>query len=164
GRGILTLLTRGSTVDEDTWDEIEETLLLADLGPDATDEMLENLRPRIQVLGTDDSAAVREALREELVALVNPALARRLAAPPRRVLGTAAADAVREALREELAALVNPALDRRLAATRREAPDGTEVPSVLLMVGVTGTGKTTTVGKLARVLVAADRTVVLGAA
>ena len=128
GRGILTLLTRGTTVDESTWDEIEETLLMADLGPDATDEMLENLRRRLQVLGTDD------------------------------------ADAVREALREELVALVDPTLDRRLAATRREAPDGTEVPSVLLMVGVNGTGKTTTVGKLARVLVAAGRTVVLGAA
>ena len=128
GRGILTLLTRGGSVDEDTWDEIEETLLLADLGPDATDEMLENLRRRIQVLGTDDAGAVREVLREELVALVNPDL------------------------------------DRRLAATRRTAPDGTEVPSVMLMVGVNGTGKTTTVGKLARVLVAAGRTVVLGAA
>ena len=127
GRGILTLLTR-STVDEETWDEIEETLLLADLGPAATDEMLENLKRRIQVLGTDDVAAVREVLREELVALVDPDL------------------------------------DRRLAATRRTAEDGTEVPSVLLMVGVNGTGKTTTVGKLARVLVAADRTVVLGAA
>ncbi|MEY8656274.1 signal recognition particle-docking protein FtsY [Brachybacterium paraconglomeratum] len=127
GRGILTLLTR-STVDEETWDEIEETLLMADLGPAATDEMLENLKRRIQVLGTDDVAAVREVLREELVALVDPSL------------------------------------DRRLAATRRTAEDGTEVPSVLLMVGVNGTGKTTTVGKLARVLVAADRTVVLGAA
>ena len=127
GRGILTLLTR-STVDEETWDEIEETLLMADLGPAATDEMLENLKRRIQVLGTDDVAAVREVLREELVALVDPNL------------------------------------DRRLAATRRTAEDGTEVPSVLLMVGVNGTGKTTTVGKLARVLVAADRTVVLGAA
>src|SRR5699024_2624211 len=59
--------------------------------------------------------------------------------------------------------LVNPDLDRRLAATRREAPDGTEVPSVLPMVGVNGTGKSTTVGKLARVLVAADPTVGLGA-
>ena len=127
GRGILTLLTR-STVDEETWDEIEETLLMADLGPAATDEMLENLKRRIQVLGTDDVAAVREVLREELVALVDPSL------------------------------------DRRLAATRRTAEDGTEVPSVLLMVGVNGTGKTTTTGKLARVLVAADRTVVLGAA
>ena len=127
GRGILNLLTRGS-IDEDTWDEIEETLLLADLGPDATDELMDNLRRRIQVLGADDAAAVREILREELIALVDPEL------------------------------------DRRLAASRRTAPDGTEVPSVLLMVGVNGTGKTTTVGKLARVLVAAERTVVLGAA
>ncbi|MFC7458769.1 signal recognition particle-docking protein FtsY [Brachybacterium sp. GCM10030267] len=128
GRGILTLLTRGTGVDEETWDEIEETLLLADLGPDATDELLENLRRRIKVLGTDDPAAVREALREELVTLIDPAL------------------------------------DRRVAASRRTAPDGTEVPSVILMVGVNGTGKTTTVGKLARVLVAAERSVVLGAA
>ncbi|GAA1488602.1 signal recognition particle-docking protein FtsY [Brachybacterium sacelli] len=128
GRGILGLLTRGSGVDEATWDEIEETLLMADLGPDATDELLENLRRRIQVLGTDDPAAVREALREELLTLIDPSL------------------------------------DRRLAATRRDAPDGTVLPSVILMVGVNGTGKTTTVGKLARVLVAAERSVVLGAA
>lgn len=127
GRGILGLLTRGS-VDEDTWDEIEETLLLADLGPDATDELMDSLRRRIQVLGTDDPAAVREVLREELIALIDPEL------------------------------------DRRLAASRRDAADGTELPSVLLMVGVNGTGKTTTVGKLARVLVAAERSVVLGAA
>ena len=127
GRGILGLLTRGR-LDEETWEEIEETLLLADLGPDATDELMEKLRRRVQVLSTDDPAAVREVLREELVALVDPQL------------------------------------DRRLAATRRTAPDGTEVPSVMLMVGVNGTGKTTTVGKLARVLVAEDRSVVLGAA
>lgn len=128
GRGILTLLTRSGNVDEATWDEIEETLLMADLGPDATDEMLENLRRRLQVLGADD------------------------------------ADGVREILRDELVSLVNPDLDRRLAASRREAADGTMLPSVMLMVGVNGTGKTTTVGKLARVLVAAERTVVLGAA
>ncbi|WP_152353620.1 signal recognition particle-docking protein FtsY [Brachybacterium subflavum] len=127
GRGLLGLLTSG-TIDESTWDEIEETLLLADLGPDATDELMENLRRRIQVISTDDPAQIREALRAELLALVDPSL------------------------------------DRRLAATRREAPDGTEVPSVALMVGVNGTGKTTTVGKLARVLVAEDRSVVLGAA
>ncbi|MGY5763901.1 signal recognition particle-docking protein FtsY [Brachybacterium sp. DNPG3] len=127
GRGILTLLTR-SSIDEDTWDEIEETLLLADLGPDATDELLESLRRRMQVLGNDDAGAVREALRDELLTLVDPSL------------------------------------DRRVAATARTAEDGTRVPSVVLMVGVNGTGKTTTVGKLARVLVAADRSVVLGAA
>ncbi len=127
GRGLLTLLTSGK-VDEATWDEIEETLLMADLGPDATDELMDNLRRRMQVLNTDDVTAVREALREELVSLVNPGM------------------------------------DRRLAASTRTAPDGTTVPSVILMVGVNGTGKTTTVGKLARVLVAEGRTCVLGAA
>ncbi|PWH06709.1 signal recognition particle-docking protein FtsY [Brachybacterium endophyticum] len=127
GRGLLGLLTSGN-IDENTWDEIEETLLMADLGPDATDELMQNLRRRIQVIGTEDPEQIREALRTELLALVDPEL------------------------------------DRRLAASRRTAPDGTEVPSVALMVGVNGTGKTTTVGKLARVLVAEGRTVVLGAA
>jgi fused signal recognition particle receptor len=55
-------------------------------------------------------------------------------------------------------------MDRRLLATARNAEDGTRVPAVILMVGVNGTGKTTTVGKLARVLVAEERSVVLGAA
>ncbi|MGP9694477.1 signal recognition particle-docking protein FtsY [Brachybacterium sp. AOP25-B2-12] len=127
GRGVLGLLSR-ERVDEDTWDEIEETLLLADLGPGPTDELLENLRRRMQVLGQRDPEAVREVLREELVTLVDPTM------------------------------------DRRLAATALTAEDGTTVPSVMLMVGVNGTGKTTTVGKLARVLVAQGRTVVLGAA
>ncbi|MCS6712312.1 signal recognition particle-docking protein FtsY [Brachybacterium sp. EF45031] len=127
GRGLLTLLTR-DTVDEATWEEIEETLLLADLGPDATDELMANLRRRMQVIGDGEPAVVRDALFEELLALIDPSA------------------------------------DRRLAASRREAPDGTDVPSVILMVGVNGTGKTTTVGKLARVLVAEGRTVVLGAA
>lgn len=127
GRGLLGLLTSGK-IDESTWDEIEETLLLADLGPSATDELMENLRRRIQVISTEDPVAIREALRQELVNLVDPTL------------------------------------DRRLAATVRTAPDGTAVPSVIMMVGVNGTGKTTTVGKLARVLVAENRSVVLGAA
>ncbi len=127
GRGLLGLLSRDQ-VDEDTWDEIEETLLLADLGPDPTDELLAALRRRMQVLGSHEPAAVREVLREELVRLIDPAM------------------------------------DRRLAATRQRAEDGTVVPSAILMVGVNGTGKTTTVGKLARVLVAEGRTVVLGAA
>ncbi|GEM_PF-67260 len=127
GRGLLGLLSR-DRVDEDTWDEIEETLLLADLGPDPTDELLAALRQRMQVLGSHEPAAVREVLREELVHLIDPAM------------------------------------DRRLAATRQRAEDGTVVPSAILMVGVNGTGKTTTVGKLARVLVAEGRTVVLGAA
>jgi len=63
------------------------------------------------------------------------------------------------ALREELVTLVDPAMDRRLQVS---GADGR--PGVVLVVGVNGTGKTTTVGKLARILVAEDRTVTLGAA
>jgi fused signal recognition particle receptor len=68
-------------------------------------------------------------------------------------------DSVRVMLHQELLALVDPAMDRTLATARHEAR-----PAVVLVVGVNGTGKTTTVGKLARVLVAEDQTVLLAAA
>jgi fused signal recognition particle receptor len=66
--------------------------------------------------------------------------------------------AARAVLRQELLKLVDPTMDRSLAATRIENP------AVIMVVGVNGTGKTTTVGKLARVLVAEDKDVLLGAA
>jgi len=66
---------------------------------------------------------------------------------------------VKAALREELIKLVDPGMDRRLQVS---GADG--APGVVLMVGVNGTGKTTTTGKLARILVSEDRKVVLGAA
>ncbi len=69
-----------------------------------------------------------------------------------------------EVLRQELIALVDPDLDRTIHSVGAPGPDGEDLPGVILMVGVNGTGKTTTVGKLARVLVAEGRTVVLGAA
>ncbi|MET0525931.1 MAG: signal recognition particle-docking protein FtsY [Nocardioides sp.] len=75
-----------------------------------------------------------------------------------RVDGAEAQDA-REVLREELVELVGADLDRRLQIT---GADGH--PGVVLVVGVNGNGKTTTVGKLARILVAEDKSVVLGAA
>jgi fused signal recognition particle receptor len=75
-----------------------------------------------------------------------------------RVEGGATPDA-RAALRDELLRLVDPSMDRRLGVS---GTDGR--PGVVLVVGVNGSGKTTTVGKLARILVAEDRTVVLGAA
>ncbi|MDQ4052740.1 MAG: signal recognition particle-docking protein FtsY [Actinomycetota bacterium] len=62
-------------------------------------------------------------------------------------------------LREELVGLVDAGMDRRLQVT---GTDG--APGVVLVVGVNGSGKTTTVGKIARILVAEDRTVTLGAA
>src|SRR5689334_6260348 len=73
-----------------------------------------------------------------------------------RVEGTPAAEA-RSVLREELLALVDPSMDRSL----RLDGDG---PAVVLVVGVNGAGKTTSVGKIARVLVAEDRSVLMGAA
>ncbi len=74
-----------------------------------------------------------------------------------RVEGTP--EDARTALRDELITLVDPTMDRRLQVS---GSDGR--PGVVLVVGVNGTGKTTTVGKLARILVAEDRTVTLGAA
>ncbi len=75
-----------------------------------------------------------------------------------KALGTRTPDDVSAMLREELLGLVGTDVDRSLHTTRESGP------AVVLVVGVNGTGKTTTVGKLARVLVADGRTVLLGAA
>lgn len=127
GARLLQVLSRDH-LSEDDWDEIEEVLLLADVGPGPTGQIVDALRTRVRVEGVKDPAAVRTMLREELLALVDPQL------------------------------------DRSLATARGVGPDGAPVPAVVLVVGVNGTGKTTTVGKLARVLVAEDKDVVLGAA
>ncbi len=121
GQGLLALLSR-DRIDEDTWDDVEATLLQADLGVGPTQDLVERLRNRVRVDGVADPEAARALLREELLALVDPAL-------------------------------------DRTVATRRDGG-----PAVVLVVGVNGTGKTTTTGKLARVLVADERSVVLGAA
>nr|WP_205860608.1 signal recognition particle-docking protein FtsY [Phycicoccus sp. HDW14] len=122
GKGLLALLSRGS-LDDAGWEEVEDTLLGADLGVQASTELVEALRTRVAVEGTRDEGAVRAMLREELLALVDPSM------------------------------------DRSLADERVD-----DRPACILVVGVNGTGKTTTVGKLARVLVADDKDVVLGAA
>jgi fused signal recognition particle receptor len=75
------------------------------------------------------------------------------------VEGTRDQETVRGWLREDLLRLVDPTMDRSVASSRVQGR-----PAVVMVVGVNGTGKTTTVGKLARVLVAADKDVVLGAA
>ncbi|MFE2022064.1 signal recognition particle-docking protein FtsY [Streptomyces sp. NPDC059499] len=122
GKGLLTLLSRDN-LDEDTWEEIEDTLLTADVGVAPTQELVERLRERVRILGTRTPEGLRTLLREELITL----------------LGTD--------------------FDR---AVKTEG--GAETPGVVMVVGVNGTGKTTTTGKLARVLVADGRSVVLGAA
>ncbi len=122
GRSLLALLSR-DRLDEDTWEEIEETLLTSDLGVGPTQELVDRLRARVRVEGVES------------------------------------ADEARRILREELVALVGPDLDRELRMSRSEGR-----PGVALVVGVNGSGKTTTVGKVARVLVAQEADVVLGAA
>ena len=76
-----------------------------------------------------------------------------------KVDGTTDETTVRRWLREDLLRLVDPTMDRRVAGSRVG-----DRPAVVMVVGVNGTGKTTTVGKLARVLVAEDKDVLLGAA
>jgi fused signal recognition particle receptor len=122
GRGLLALLSR-DRIDEDTWQDVEDMLLLADVGVASTSELVDRLRDRVRVEGLGSPAAARSLLRQELVTMVDGGL------------------------------------DRYLAVDRHD-----ELPAVVLVVGVNGTGKTTTVGKLARVLVAEDKDVLLGAA
>nr|WP_246306082.1 signal recognition particle-docking protein FtsY [Allobranchiibius huperziae] len=122
GKGLLGLLA-GGQLDEAVWEEVEDTLLGADLGVEATTELVDALKRRVQVEGS---------------------------ATPEQLEGW---------LHEELLKLVDPTMDRRIAATRVG-----DRPACVMVVGVNGTGKTTSVGKLARVLVAEDKDVVLGAA
>ena len=122
GKGLLALLS-GGKLDEAAWEEVEDTLLAADLGVAATTDLVDALRTKVAIEGSTDEATVRGWLRAELLTLVDPSM------------------------------------DRSIVSSR---VDGR--PACVLVVGVNGTGKTTTVGKLARVLVAEDKDVVLGAA
>ncbi|MFD5867245.1 signal recognition particle-docking protein FtsY [Corynebacterium sp. NPDC060344] len=122
GQSVLGILGAGD-LDEDAWEEIEDTLIMADLGTAATMNVVEKLRERIASRGVGSEAEARALLREVLI--------------------------------EEC----GPDLDRSIRALPHEGK-----PAVVLVVGVNGTGKTTTTGKLARVLVAQGHNVLLGAA
>jgi fused signal recognition particle receptor len=122
GRSLLGIIG-GGDLDEDSWEQVEDTLLIADLGPTVTSSVVAQLRSRLASRDVHTEADARAVLREVLI--------------------------------DEL----QPGLDRSVRALPHD-----DHPSVLLVVGVNGTGKTTTVGKLARVLVADGRRVVLGAA
>ena len=93
-------------------------------------------------LGVGPTSELTEALRREL-----------------SIDGVSDPERARQVLRAELLKLVDPGLDRSLTLSAAEGD-----PAVVMVVGVNGTGKTTTVGKLARVLVAEGRSVMLGAA
>jgi fused signal recognition particle receptor len=122
GRSVLGLIG-GGDLDEESWQEVEDTLLIADLGPVVTESVVTQLRARLAGGGVRTEAEARAVLRDVLISELRPDM------------------------------------DRSIRALPHD-----DAPSVLLVVGVNGTGKTTTVGKLARVLVADGRRVVLGAA
>ncbi|WP_425456319.1 signal recognition particle-docking protein FtsY [Corynebacterium tapiri] len=122
GQGLLGILTAGE-LDEDAWEEIEDTLIMADLGAPVTERVINELRAKIAERGVNSEAEARAMLRETLIEVGRPELDRSIKAMP---------------------------------------VDGK--PAVVLVVGVNGTGKTTTTGKLARVLVSMGHSVVLGAA
>jgi fused signal recognition particle receptor len=127
GQSLLGLLGAGD-LDEDSWTDVEDTLLLADLGARTTSEIVERLRTELAVRGVRTPEQARAVLRDVLV----------------------------EALR--------PELDRAVRALPHRSAESVGTPGVVLVAGVNGTGKTTTTGKLARVLVADGRRVLLGAA
>ena len=122
GQGLLGILSAGD-LDEDAWEEIEDTLIMADLGAPLTMKITETLREKIAERGVSSEEEARAMLRETLIEAGKPELDRSIKAMPN---------------------------------------DGK--PAVILVVGVNGTGKTTTTGKLARVLVSMGHSVVLGAA
>jgi fused signal recognition particle receptor len=122
GSALLGLLSR-DRLDDDTWDEVEEALITADVGVTPSRQIVEELRTKV------------------------------------RVEGTRTPDDLRALLRSELLGQVDPGLDRTLHTSRHQ-----NKPAIVMMVGVNGTGKTTTAGKLARALVGDGKKVVLGAA
>ena len=117
--GRLEDIAAGFTrVDEDFFDELEETLILADVGVPVTERVMEELRNRVKHAGATEPSAVLEILKEILTGLLG----------------------------EE------SALD---LSTR---------PSLVLVIGVNGVGKTTTIGKMAHYLTGEGKTVLLAAA
>jgi fused signal recognition particle receptor len=122
GSALLNLLSR-DRLDDDTWDEIEEVLITADVGVTPARLMVDDLRTKVKVLGTRGPAEVRALLRAELLTQLGEDMDRSLHVSPHN-----------------------------------------GVPAVVMMVGVNGTGKTTTAGKLARALIGDGHTVLLGAA
>lgn len=123
GRALFNILAKDQLSESD-WEDVEDTLLLADVGAEASEQLVEELRNDARIAGQSDPAEVRVALKDKLLKLV----------------GTD--------------------VDRRLNADK----EGANKPSVIIMVGVNGTGKTTTAGKLSRLLVSEGKQVMLGAA
>lgn len=120
--GRLASLVRGRTLDDALLAELEEALLLADVGVRTTDRILEGLRQRWRRSNADDPDAVLDAIKAEIA--------------------------------------------ERLLAVGERSPQKKELPKpyVVMIVGVNGVGKTTTVGKLAYNFQREGKRVIIGAA
>src|ERR1700689_4137668 len=118
---IEEVVSFGKEIDRATLDDLEATLLGADLGNTTTQEVLGKLRDRADRKQIKDVQELKRLLKEELWAIMNAANTR----PVQRVDGT---------------------------------------PEVILVVGVNGTGKTTTIGKLSQVFRSSGKSVLLCAA
>ncbi|GLY04888.1 signal recognition particle-docking protein FtsY [Actinoplanes sp. NBRC 101535] len=81
GRGLLSVLSRDH-LEEDDWEEIEDSLITADVGVEATQVLVERLRERVRILGTRTVSEVRAQLAEELVAALEPDMDRSLKTQP----------------------------------------------------------------------------------
>ena len=118
--GNISSLFKGKTIDAALLNEIEDTLIMSDIGIHATQQIVDDLKQRLSRKNLKDSDALNAALRENMAAILQPC-------------------------------------DNELLI-----PDDT-VPFVILMVGVNGVGKTTTIGKLAKHLQLAGKSVMLAA-
>ncbi|MFO8142203.1 MAG: signal recognition particle-docking protein FtsY [Marinobacter sp.] len=118
--GLADLFSVGKKIDEDLLEDIETTLLMADVGVTATSEIIEALTDKLERNQLKDGAALRTALKSELHGLLKD---------------------------------VSRPLDVSTA----------NKPYVILMVGVNGVGKTTTIGKLTRKFQSEGKSVMLAA-
>ena len=118
GTNLLNIFSR-TTLDEQAWQEIEDTLIMADVGIKTTQEIVQELKNNPTLKGAHSAEEGKEVLRNQLIDFL---------------------------------------------ATEDRSLNISASPSVLMMVGINGTGKTTTVGKLAHKLVKAGNKCVLGAA
>ena len=118
GTSLVNIFSR-TTLDEQAWQEIEDTLIMADVGIKTTQEIVQELKKNPTLKGAHSAQEGKEVLRNQLIDFL---------------------------------------------ATGDRSLNISASPSVLMMVGINGTGKTTTVGKLAHKLVKAGNKCVLGAA
>lgn len=113
----------GSIISDDAWQDLEDTLIMADLGVSAATGIVETLKNAVKKSGASSASELHDIAKTELIKLVDGGF------------------------------------DRTMHINRHD-----NRPAIVLTVGVNGTGKTTTTGKLARMLSAQDKDVLLGAA